>query len=72
MKLGATPAAPAPALVVAHINVLEPHGDAASRRSARAGPLWPNDTYSTPYKDFFFNNEAVIVTNLPAAHHRWR
>jgi glyoxylase-like metal-dependent hydrolase (beta-lactamase superfamily II) len=68
VKLGATPAAPAPALVVAHLSVLErmvnpPAGSAPAPR-----PLWPNDTYSTPFKDFFFNNEAVVVTHIPAAH----
>jgi cyclase len=29
---------------------------------------WPNDEYFNPTKDFFFNNEAVIVYHLPAAH----
>jgi cyclase len=68
VKLGATPAAPAPALVVAHLSVLErmvtpPAGSPPVPRA-----LWPNDTYSTPYKDFFFNNEAVVVYHMPAAH----
>jgi cyclase len=68
VKLGATPAAPAPALVVANLGVLErmvtpPAGSPAVPRA-----LWPNDTYSTPYKDFFFNNEAVVVYHMPAAH----
>jgi glyoxylase-like metal-dependent hydrolase (beta-lactamase superfamily II) len=66
VKLGATPAAPSPARVVAHINVLNRMvtplpGDPPQ-------PLWPNDTYSTPFKDFYFNSEAVIVTHFPAAH----
>ena len=29
---------------------------------------WPNDEYFNPTKDFFFNNEAVIVYHMPAAH----
>jgi cyclase len=29
---------------------------------------WPNDEYFGASKDFFFNNEAVIVYHLPAAH----
>jgi cyclase len=29
---------------------------------------WPNDEYFTPTKDFFLNNEAVVVYHLPAAH----
>ncbi len=36
VKLGATPAAPAPALVVANLDVLEPHGHASGRQSGRA------------------------------------
>ena len=27
-----------------------------------------NDTYSTPYKDLFFNNEAIVVYHAPNAH----
>jgi glyoxylase-like metal-dependent hydrolase (beta-lactamase superfamily II) len=29
---------------------------------------WPNDEYFGASKDFFFNNEAVIVYHMPAAH----
>ena len=29
---------------------------------------WPNDEYSTPFKDFSFNAEAVVVYHVPAAH----
>ncbi len=29
---------------------------------------WPNDEYFGPSKDFFFNNEAVMVYHMPAAH----
>jgi len=29
---------------------------------------WPNDEYFTASKDFFFNNEAVVVYHMPAAH----
>ena len=29
---------------------------------------WPNDEYFNPTKDFYFNNEAVIVYHMPAAH----
>lgn len=30
-------------------------------------PLWPNDEYNTPTKDFAFNGEAVVVTHMPHA-----
>jgi glyoxylase-like metal-dependent hydrolase (beta-lactamase superfamily II) len=29
---------------------------------------WPNDEYFNPTKDFFFNNEAIVVYHMPAAH----
>ena len=29
---------------------------------------WPNDEYFNATKDFFFNNEAVVVYHMPAAH----
>jgi cyclase len=68
VKLGATPAAPAAALLVAHINVLNRMVTPLPGDPAVPQPLWPLDTYSTPFKDFFFNNEAVMVTHLPNAH----
>jgi len=68
VKLGATPAAPAPALLVAHINVLNRMVTPLPGDPAVPQALWPLDTYSTPFKDFFFNNEAVMVTHLPNAH----
>jgi glyoxylase-like metal-dependent hydrolase (beta-lactamase superfamily II) len=68
LKLGATPAAPSPALVVAHINVLNRMVTPLPGDPPVPQALWPLDTYSTPFKDFFFNGEAVMVTHLPAAH----
>lgn len=37
-------------------------------KSAFSEADWPNDEYFTPTKDFFFNNEAVVVYHMPAAH----
>jgi cyclase len=68
VKLGATPAAPAPALVVAQVNVLNRMVTPLPGDPAVPQPLWPLDTYSTPFKDFYFNGEAVMVTHLPSAH----
>jgi cyclase len=68
VKLGATPAMPAPALVIAHINVLNRMVDPPAGQPAVASALWPNDTYSTPYKDLFFDGEAVFITHIPNAH----
>jgi len=51
--------------IVAHENVL-------NRMSAPAAKIpevaWPNDEYATPFKDFGFNGEAVIVYHMPSAH----
>jgi cyclase len=68
VKLGATPAAPAPARVVAQLNVLDRMVTPLAGEPPVPQSLWPNDTYSTPFKDFFFDNEAVMVTHLPNAH----
>ncbi len=68
VKMGATPAMPAPARVVAYISVLDRMVTPLPGEAAIPATLWPNDTYSTPYKDFFFNGEAVFVTHLPNAH----
>jgi glyoxylase-like metal-dependent hydrolase (beta-lactamase superfamily II) len=41
---------------------------AAAGQTAVPESDWPNDEYFNPTKDFFFNNEAVIVSHMPAAH----
>jgi glyoxylase-like metal-dependent hydrolase (beta-lactamase superfamily II) len=41
---------------------------AAAGQTAVPESDWPNDEYFNPTKDFFFNNEAVIVYHMPAAH----
>jgi cyclase len=68
VKLGATPEAPAPARVIANLNVLDRMVTPPPGQPAVPAPLWPNDTYSTPYKDLFFNGEAVFITHIPHAH----
>jgi cyclase len=40
----------------------------ATGQTAAPEADWPNDEYFNPTKDFFFNNEAVIVYHMPAAH----
>ena len=68
VKLGATPEAPGPARVIAQLNVLDRMVTPPAGQPAVPAPLWPNDTYSTPYKDLFFNGEAVYITYIPHAH----
>lgn len=40
----------------------------ANGQSAVPDTDWPNDEYFGASKDFFFNNEAVVVYHMPAAH----
>ena len=68
VKAGATPAMPEPARVIAHINVLNRMVEPPKGQPAVPRALWPNDTYSTEYKDLFFNGEAVFITHIPNAH----
>jgi glyoxylase-like metal-dependent hydrolase (beta-lactamase superfamily II) len=68
VKLGATPEMPAPALVIAYLNVLNRMVTPPAGQPAVPQPLWPNDTYDTPYKDLFFNGEAVFIRHMPNAH----
>ena len=50
--------------IVAHENVL----DRVTKKQAQIPePLWPNDEYFRPTKDFSFNGEAVEVYHVPAA-----
>jgi len=68
VKLGATPSAPSSARIIAALDVMNRMVAPLPGDPAVPATLWPNDTYSTPFKDFYFNDEAVIVTHLPAAH----
>lgn len=68
VKLGATPEMPGPARVIAHLKVMDRMSTPAPGEPAVPATDWPNDTYSTPYKDLFFNGEAVFITHIPSAH----
>ena len=68
VKLGATPEMSGPALVIAQLNVLNRMVTPPPGQPPVPKPLWPNDTYDTPYKDLFFNGEAVFITHIPNAH----
>jgi cyclase len=61
-KLGRDNPPPTFPRIIAHLAVQE-------RMAANpADVLWPNDTYSTPSKDLSFNNEAIVIYHIPAAH----
>jgi glyoxylase-like metal-dependent hydrolase (beta-lactamase superfamily II) len=65
-KLGGGGAMPR---IIANVHVLNRMTEKpAPGQAAVPDTDWPNDEYFTPSKDFFFNNEAVIVYHMPAAH----
>lgn len=49
--------------IYAHLAVLE-----RMNESKVPSRLWPENTFATPKKDMFFNNEAVQLFHQPAAH----
>jgi cyclase len=55
--------------IIAQQNVLDRmSADPTGNEPAIPEIAWPNDAYFTASKDFFFNDEAVIVSHMPAAH----
>jgi cyclase len=69
VKLGRSPVpVPTEPRIVAYLAVQERLAEPAPNETPVPGTLWPNDTYSTPYKDFFFNDEAIKVVHIPNAH----
>jgi cyclase len=68
VKLGATEFMPGPTLVVAAQQVQDRMADTLSTPNPIPREKWPNDTYSTPFKDFFLNGEPVFVFHIPNAH----
>jgi glyoxylase-like metal-dependent hydrolase (beta-lactamase superfamily II) len=53
------------ASVVAHLNVLHRMGAPTGQTATYPTVAWPDNTYSTPVKRFYFNHEAVVVTHMP-------
>jgi glyoxylase-like metal-dependent hydrolase (beta-lactamase superfamily II) len=65
-KLGGGGAMPR---IIANDHVLNRMSErTSSGQTAAPEADWPNDEYFNPTKDFFFNNEAVVVYHMPAAH----
>ena len=67
LKLGGTDPLQRPR-VIAHEFVLDRMVNPPSGQPRVGEAATLNDTYFTPYKDFFFNGEPVIVYHAPAAH----
>jgi glyoxylase-like metal-dependent hydrolase (beta-lactamase superfamily II) len=53
---------------VAHENVLNRMSAPSGKESPTPSSAWPTDTYFPEEKDFFFNDEAVMLYHDPAAH----
>jgi cyclase len=64
-KLGGRGAMPR---IIANDHVLNRMTTPIAGQPATPDADLPNDEYFNPTKDFFFNNEAVIVYHMPAAH----
>jgi len=56
------------AKIIAHESVLDRMTASVNNQPAAPSGAWPVDTYITRRKDFFINNEAVVLFHEPAAH----
>ena len=54
------------ASVVAHVNVLRRMSAPTGEKAPTPEAAWPDNTYSTPIKRFYFNNEPVVVMHYPS------
>jgi glyoxylase-like metal-dependent hydrolase (beta-lactamase superfamily II) len=66
-KAGSTTAG-GPTTIVSHENVLSRMSAPIGKPGAAAPALWPTDTFFPEEKDFYFNDEAVMLYHDPAAH----
>ena len=57
-----------PTPIVAHENVLTRMSLPGGGRTARPTAAWPTSSYVKGTKDFFFNDEPVMVYHVPGAH----
>jgi cyclase len=57
-----------PTPIVAHENVLNRMSLPGGTRAARPTAAWPTSSYVKGTKDFFFNDEPVMVYHAPNAH----
>lgn len=57
-----------PTPIVAHENVLTRMSLPGGAKTARPTAAWPTSSFVRGTKDFFFNDEPVMVYHVPAAH----
>jgi cyclase len=68
-KLGMTRESVGAPRIVAQSNVLNRMtGPQPNNQPKIPESAWPNDEYFTPFKDFYFNGEAIKVYHVPNAH----
>jgi cyclase len=56
------------AQILAHNNVLDRMSAPTGKVSPTPPDAWPTDTYLTPKKDLYFNDEPIEIMHQPAAH----
>ena len=66
-KAGSTTAG-GTATIMSHENTLSRMSAPLGKPGAAAPGMWPTDTFFPEEKDFFFNDEAVMLYHDPAAH----
>jgi len=57
-----------PTTIISHENTLARMSAPLGKPGATPPALWPSDTFFPEEKDFFFNDEAVMLYHDPAAH----
>jgi cyclase len=56
------------AAIIAYQSVLNRLSAAAGQPASLPAAAWPSSTFTTPQQDFAFNNQAIQLFHMPAAH----
>jgi cyclase len=51
--------------VISYVTVYHRMSAPTGKQAARSEEAWPDDTYSTPMKKLYFNDEPVMITHVP-------
>jgi cyclase len=54
------------ASIVSHVNVLRRMSAPTGEKAPTPSEAWPDNTFATPQKRFYFNNEPVVVLHEPS------
>ena len=52
--------------IIAYLSVFDRMSAPTGAVAPRAEPAWPDNTYSSPQKKLFFNNEPVVIIHVPS------